>query len=226
MFVRPYDPDAALFNWLNGVRDWLEANRTGPLFVYVINPIRVSLNCLVTLVTGGAHGDRLDWRDGHRRGPRPRVRHVADRAAGGGRVHPHRAARPVDRHDGHARADARGGGHCAGRRDPARRPRRQERPVPAAGDPVARPDADHADVRLPAAADAVLPDRPRHGGGRDADLLDPAGDPHHVARHPGRVERDRGGRAYRWARRTARCWARCSCRWPGRRSAWPSTRRS
>ena len=53
MFVRPYDPDAALFNWLNGVRDWLEANRSGPFFVIVINPIRVSLNFLVTVVTDG-----------------------------------------------------------------------------------------------------------------------------------------------------------------------------
>ncbi len=34
MFVRPYDPDAALFNWLNGVRDWLETNRSGPFFVW------------------------------------------------------------------------------------------------------------------------------------------------------------------------------------------------
>ena len=51
-FTRPYDPDAGLFAWLNSVRDWVENNSTGPFFVYVIDPIRVSLNWLVAFVTG------------------------------------------------------------------------------------------------------------------------------------------------------------------------------
>ena len=50
-FTRPYDPDAGLFDWLNGVRDWIESLTDGPFFAYFITPIRVSLNWLVDLVT-------------------------------------------------------------------------------------------------------------------------------------------------------------------------------
>jgi len=58
-FTRPYDPAAALFDWLNGVRDWIEAQSNGPFFVYVIDPIRVSLNWLVATVTGVLTG--IGW---------------------------------------------------------------------------------------------------------------------------------------------------------------------
>lgn len=52
LFTRPYDPDAGLFDWLNGVRNWIEDNSTGPFFVYVVNPVRLGLNWLVALFTG------------------------------------------------------------------------------------------------------------------------------------------------------------------------------
>jgi len=51
-FLRPYDPAADFFSFLNSLRDWLEDNRSGPFFAYFIDPIRVSLNSLVALVTG------------------------------------------------------------------------------------------------------------------------------------------------------------------------------
>jgi glycine betaine/proline transport system permease protein len=52
-FTRPYDPDAALFSSLNGVRDWIENQSTGPFFAYFIDPIRLALNWLVDVVTNG-----------------------------------------------------------------------------------------------------------------------------------------------------------------------------
>lgn len=48
-FTQPYDLAAPLFAWINGIRDWLEDNSTGPFFVYVIDPIRLSLNWLVAV---------------------------------------------------------------------------------------------------------------------------------------------------------------------------------
>lgn len=50
-FTRPYDPDAALFDWLNGVRDWVENQSNGPFFAYFLDPIRLALNWLVDVVT-------------------------------------------------------------------------------------------------------------------------------------------------------------------------------
>ena len=63
-------------------------------------------------------------------------------------------------------------------------------------DAGARPHADDADVRLPGAADAVLPDRPGLGDDRDPDLRGAAGDPAHRARDPlGAAGERRGGRS-------------------------------
>jgi glycine betaine/proline transport system permease protein len=50
-FTRPYDPDAGLFSWLNGVRDWVESLANGPFFTYFITPIRTALNWLVSVIT-------------------------------------------------------------------------------------------------------------------------------------------------------------------------------
>ncbi len=58
-FTRPYDPDAALFGWLNGVRDWVENQNNGPFFVYFITPIRQILDWLVQVVTGLLNG--IGW---------------------------------------------------------------------------------------------------------------------------------------------------------------------
>lgn len=44
----PFDPDAPLFTTLNGLRDWVDANRdSAPLFVYVFDPIREGIKWLV-----------------------------------------------------------------------------------------------------------------------------------------------------------------------------------
>ena len=51
-FTRPYDPDAGLFDWLNGVRDWIEGQTKGPFFEYFITPVRTVLTWVVDLVTG------------------------------------------------------------------------------------------------------------------------------------------------------------------------------
>ena len=58
-FTSPYDPAAPLFDWLNGVRDWIEGQANGPFFVYVINPIRMSLTWLVLTVTSWLTG--IGW---------------------------------------------------------------------------------------------------------------------------------------------------------------------
>ena len=45
----PHDESASIFTTLNGIRDWVEANRTtSPLFIYVLSPIRVGIDGLVT----------------------------------------------------------------------------------------------------------------------------------------------------------------------------------
>ncbi len=58
-FTQPYDPSAPLFDWLNGVRDWIEAQSNGPFFVYVIDPLRVGLTWLV--VTGTSWLNAIGW---------------------------------------------------------------------------------------------------------------------------------------------------------------------
>lgn len=50
-FTRPYDPDADLFSWLNGVRDWVESLANGPFFKYFITPIRQALTWFVGVIT-------------------------------------------------------------------------------------------------------------------------------------------------------------------------------
>ena len=48
MWTLPFDPDAPLFATLNGLRDWVDANRdTAPIFVYVFDPIREAIKWLV-----------------------------------------------------------------------------------------------------------------------------------------------------------------------------------
>ncbi len=44
----PHDPEAGIFTWVNGVRDWVDANRTVPVFTFVIDPIRIGIGALVT----------------------------------------------------------------------------------------------------------------------------------------------------------------------------------
>ena len=69
-------------------------------------------------------------------------------------------------------------------RHPAGHLGRAVRPVRPDHHAGARLHADDADVRLPGAADPVLPDRPGVRGHRHADLRGAAGDPDHRARHP------------------------------------------
>ncbi len=48
MWTLPFDPDAPLFATLNGLRDWVDANRdTAPIFVYVFDPIREAIKWIV-----------------------------------------------------------------------------------------------------------------------------------------------------------------------------------
>ncbi|WP_405084269.1 ABC transporter permease [Microbispora sp. NBC_01389] len=52
--VLPHDDDAVLFHWLNDARDWVDANRnSSPIFLYVVNYIRLGVAELYTLVQGG-----------------------------------------------------------------------------------------------------------------------------------------------------------------------------
>jgi len=45
----PHDESASIFTTLNGIRDWVEANRTtSPLFIYILSPIRMGIDGLVT----------------------------------------------------------------------------------------------------------------------------------------------------------------------------------
>jgi len=48
----PHSDDTPLFQALNGVRDWVDANRTTlPLFVYVLDPIRDGIGALIDALT-------------------------------------------------------------------------------------------------------------------------------------------------------------------------------
>jgi glycine betaine/proline transport system permease protein len=44
----PHDPDSGIFTWVNEIRDWVDANRTIPVFTFVIDPVRVGIGALVT----------------------------------------------------------------------------------------------------------------------------------------------------------------------------------
>ena len=47
-----HSDDAPLFQSLNGVRDWVDANRTTlPLFVYVLDPLRDAIGWLIDALT-------------------------------------------------------------------------------------------------------------------------------------------------------------------------------
>jgi glycine betaine/proline transport system permease protein len=59
-FLLPHDDDAPLFSTLNGVRDWVSANRaTNPFFLYLIEPIRVGIGAAVAFLQDVLHG--LSW---------------------------------------------------------------------------------------------------------------------------------------------------------------------
>jgi glycine betaine/proline transport system permease protein len=44
----PHDPNAGIFQWVNEIRDWVDANRDVPIFTLVIDPIRIGIGALVT----------------------------------------------------------------------------------------------------------------------------------------------------------------------------------
>jgi len=50
-FLQPYDPDAALFAFFNGVRDWLDANADAWIFAWIL-PFRTLLNWGVEVTNG------------------------------------------------------------------------------------------------------------------------------------------------------------------------------
>jgi glycine betaine/proline transport system permease protein len=50
-FLQPYDPDAALFSFINGIRDWLDANEDAWFFFW-IDPVREIVNWGVEVVEG------------------------------------------------------------------------------------------------------------------------------------------------------------------------------
>ena len=84
----------------------------------------------------------------------------------------------------------RGGAGVRDHRDPAGRLDGRSRRVAAVITPVLDVDADHAVLRLPGPAGAVLRHRPGLGRGRHADLRGAAVDPDHRARHPHGVPDD------------------------------------
>ncbi len=58
--VLPHDDDAPLFHWLNDARDWVDANRnSSPLFLYVVNYVRMFVAELYTLLQTALTG--LGW---------------------------------------------------------------------------------------------------------------------------------------------------------------------
>jgi glycine betaine/proline transport system permease protein len=59
-FVLPHNDQAPLFKALNGVRDWVSENRaTNPLFLYLIEPIRVAIGGAISILQALLHG--LTW---------------------------------------------------------------------------------------------------------------------------------------------------------------------
>lgn len=42
-----HDPGSELFTWINTARNWVDENRTNPVFTFVIDPIRVGIGALV-----------------------------------------------------------------------------------------------------------------------------------------------------------------------------------
>ena len=147
----PHDTKAGIFSWVNEVRDWIDANRTIPIFTFVIDPVRVGIGALVAgfvellaflgwpgvLAVAGSFGFVFG-------GLRLAVLSVGGFASLG-------VLGPVGPGDGDARADAGRGRHRADHRDPARDHRRAEPPVRGAHLADPRRDADHADVLLPRA---------------------------------------------------------------------------
>src|SRR5439155_19761794 len=56
----PHHDDAPLFSTLNGVRDWVDANRTiNPVFLYVFGPIRSGIDLLSEALTVAF--DHVSW---------------------------------------------------------------------------------------------------------------------------------------------------------------------
>ncbi|MBO3751321.1 ABC transporter permease subunit [Streptosporangiaceae bacterium NEAU-GS5] len=56
----PHDDDAPQFHWLNDVRDWIDENRnSSPVFIYVINYIRLFVGQIADLFTTALQG--LGW---------------------------------------------------------------------------------------------------------------------------------------------------------------------
>ena len=198
-----------------------------PLFVFVIDPIRVGIGALVTGFDTAPRRPRLAGRPGRRRAPS-----ASSSAAGAWRswrVAGFAALGVLGLWEASMETlalDAGGGRHRAAHRDPAGDHRRAQQALrrPHLADP--RRDADHADVRLPRADGTAVLHRRAVGDDRDAHLRHPAGDPHHRARDPRRPTRRRWRRPSRSARRAGRSCARSSSRWPGGRSASASTRRS
>lgn len=59
-FTLPFDTDAPIFQALNGVRDWVDENRsTSPIFVLVFDAIREGIGALVDVMLSVLHG--LSW---------------------------------------------------------------------------------------------------------------------------------------------------------------------
>ena len=159
----------------------------------------------------------------HRPGDRSRAcpRDLADRAPRRGMPGHRRPLRALDGDDPDPGADHGRRGSLARDRHPARNCRRPERALPAVH--LAGPGlhADHAGLCVPGPADPDLPHRAVVGDHRDPDLRDPAGRPHHGARHSRRALRDdRGGDIARLLAAPRSC-ARSSCRWLAGRSGWP-----
>ena len=219
----PHDEAYPLFDTLNAFREWIEVNRDS---FFLLELIRVGIGGLVAAFEGLLAG--LGW---------PGV--IA--LSGGARAHLRRlAAGAARRRRASRRWGCSGCGSRAWRRwprclrpcsspadrDPARDHRRSQPAVCCGRSGRARRDADHADAGLPRADDAAVRHRRGARDDRDPDLCDPARDPHHVARHPGRSRRRRWRPRNPWAPRAGRRCPRSSCRSPAGPSASGSTRRS
>ena len=123
----PHDDGAPLFLTLNGVRDWVDENRTiNPVFLYVLGPIRGGIDLLDRRCHIRPGPVQLGRPDGHRRGDLARPRVMADGHPRAREPAGDRAPRAVDRNYPDPRPDRERGRVVARDRNPAGHPRRPE----------------------------------------------------------------------------------------------------
>ena len=181
----------SLAGYLDNFQTWLSDSRNVPdpsLFFVAFNGIATFLDDLVGWITSFFF--KLTWVGTAALGTLVVLRYGGRRAALG--VVAAFAVVRADRALGVERADVlahdRVGQPGACDRAPARRARRALRPLPELHHPRARRDADRPGLCVPDADRDPLLGRPWCSRRGDADLRDPARDPHHRTRDPRRPD--------------------------------------